>query len=359
MKKLLAILMVIATLFAMAACGSTPAAPAADTTAPAAGTASDSTAPAAGSQDDTVYNIRGATSNVESHPHALGLMKFAELLDEKSNGRIKMEVFHSGTLGSERDIVEGMQLGTIEVGAITSGPLAGFTDAFLVFDLPYLFDGAEQARKVCLSELGTEMLATVEPAGLKGLAFFENGVRCVTTNTKPIEVPADLKGVKIRTMENSMHMACFSAMGADPTPMAFGELYTALQQGAMDAQENPYTVIYSSKFYEVQKYLSITEHLYSPTPLLMSLDFYESLPADLQKVVDEAAIEAAQWQYQCCDDQNAELLSELEAVGMIINKPDKAPFREATQVVYEEYVAKEPGKVDPDILAQVREIIAQ
>lgn len=304
------------------------------------------------------YVIRGATSNVESHPHYLGLVKFSELLDEKSGGRIKLETFHSATLGSERDIVEGMQLNTIEVGAITSGPLSGFTDSFLVFDLPFLFENVTIARKVCDSEVGQEMLASVEPSGLKGLAFFENGMRSVTNNKGPIETPEDCKGLKIRTMENPMHMAAFSVMGADPTPMAFGELYTALQQGAMDAQENPYTVIYSSKFYEVQKYLSITEHLYSPTALLMSLDFYNSLPADLQEVVMEAAAEASVYERQCCDEQEAMLLDELEKEGMIINKPDKAPFIEATASLYDTYVGDKPGLVPPEQLARVREIIA-
>lgn len=349
MKKILSMLLICALVLGLTACGS--AASAGSATAAAAEKAD--SAPAEGQ----VYHIRGATSNVETHPHYLGLVKFAELLDQKSNGRIKMEAFHSGTLGSERDLIEGMQLGTIECGAITSGPLAGFTDAFLVFDLPYLFPSAEKARLVCKSDLGKEMLASVEPAGLKGLAFFENGMRSVTTNTKPIEKPEDMKGMKIRTMENTMHMECFKAMGADPTPMAFGELYTALQQGAMDAQENPFTVIYSSKFYEVQKYLSITEHLYSPTPLIMSLSFFNSLPADLQQVVLEAAKEAAEWQYQCCDEQNAELLGQLEKAGMLINKPEKDAFRAATQTVYDNFVGKEAGKVDPDILAKVEEMI--
>lgn len=306
---------------------------------------------------DAEYVIRGATSNVETHPHYLGLVKFSELLDEKSEGRIKLETFHSGTLGSERDIVEGMQLNTIQVGAITSAPLSGFTDSFLVFDLPFLFDTVETARAVCDSDVGQEILSSCEPAGLKGLAFMENGMRNVTSDKAPIETPEDFKGLKIRTMENPMHMAAFSVMGADPTPMAFGELFTALQQGTIDAQENPLTVIYSSKFYEVQKYLTITHHLYSPTALLMSLDFYETLPEDLQKVVDEAAVEAAAYERQMCDEQEAMLLDELKKVGMIVNEPEMAPFVEATASIYDTYVGDEPGKVSTDILARVREII--
>ena len=352
MKKrialLLALVMAVGTL---AACGGGETST--DTNA-----ASGSAATESADSGEAEYVIRGATSNVESHPHYLGLVKLSELLDEKSGGRIKLETFHSGTLGSERDIVEGLQLNTVQVGAITSAPLSGFTDSFLVFDLPYLFDSVEIARKVCDSEVGQEMLASVEPAGIKGLAFFENGMRSVTNSLHPVETPEDFQGMKIRTMENPMHMDAFAVMGADPTPMAFGELYTALQQGAIDAEENPYTVIYSSNFYEVQDYLSITEHLYSPTPLLMSLDFYNSLPADLQEVVMEAAAEASVYQRQCCDEQEAMLLDELEAKGMIINKPDKAPFIEATASLYDTYVGDEPGMVPPDLLARVQEIIA-
>ena len=306
---------------------------------------------------DPEYVIRGATSNVETHPHYLGLARFSELLEEKSEGRIKLETFHSGTLGSERDIVEGMQLNTIQVGAITSAPLSGFTDSFLVFDLPFLFDTVETARAVCDSEIGQNILASCEPAGLKGLAFFENGMRNVTNDKGPINTPEDFKGLKIRTMENPMHMAAFSVMGADPTPMAFGELFTALQQGTIDAQENPLTVIYSSKFYEVQKYLTITHHLYSPTALLMSLDFYETLPEDLQQVVMEAAAEAAAYERQMCDEQEAYLLEELEKEGMIVNQPDMAPFVEATASLYETYVGEGAGLVSPEILAAAREII--
>lgn len=304
------------------------------------------------------YEIRGATSNVETHPHYLGLAKFAELLEEKSGGRIVMEAFHSGTLGSERDIVEGMQFNTIQVGAITSAPLSGFTDSFLIFDLPFLFENVTIARAVCDSDLGAEILASVEPAGLKGLAFMENGMRSVTNNVKPIETPEDFKGIKIRTMENPMHMEAFSVMDADPTPMAFGELFTALQQGTIDAQENPYTVIHSSKFFEVQEYLTITNHLYSPTALLMSLDFYLSLPEDLQAVVDEAAIEAAAYEREQCDIQEAQLLDALKAEGMIVNQPDMAPFVEATKAVYDKYVGEGAGMVHPDILARTQEIIA-
>jgi TRAP-type C4-dicarboxylate transport system substrate-binding protein len=154
-------------------------------------------------------------------------------------------------------------------------------------------------------------------------------------------------------------MAAFAEMDADPTPMAFGELFTALQQGTIDAEENPFTVIYSSKFFEVQKYLTITNHLYSPTALLISLDFYETLPEELKAVVAEAAVEAAAYERQMCDEQEARLLDELVAEGMLVNTPDIEPFVTATKGVYDSYVGEGPGLVDPAVLERVYEIMAE
>ena len=290
------------------------------------------------SAESITYAIKAATSNSPPHPYVQGLDKLAELLDKKSNGRIKLDVFHSAQLGSERDIVEGLQLNTIQFAFITSAPLSGFTDAYNVFDLPFLFESVEEARKFCDSDFGLEILASLEDKGIIGLGFGENGMRHITNSKRPIVVPADLRGIKIRTMENPIHMEAFRVMGADPTPMAFGELFTALQQKAIDAEENPYVVIHSSKFYEVQEFLSVTGHLYSPAPLLMSKIFYDSLPADLQKLVREIGIEARDFQRSVCDEQSAKLLAELEKEGMKVNVINVAPFVAATKPVYDKYI---------------------
>ena len=190
-----------------------------------------------------------------------------------------------------------------------------------------------------------------------GVAFFENGMRSITNSKRPITKPEDLKGIKIRTMENMMHMEAFRVMGADPTPMAFGELFTAMQQKAIDAQENPYVVIFANKFYEVQDYLSITEHLYSPAPLLVSKTFYDSLPADLQKVVLEAAAEAKDFQRAACDEQTSYLLKSLQDAGMKVNTPDKAPFVEATKAVYTKYIGTGKGLVNPATIEAIQALL--
>ncbi|AEE90343.1 TRAP dicarboxylate transporter, DctP subunit [Tepidanaerobacter acetatoxydans Re1] len=284
-----------------------------------------------------------------THPYTLGLQKFAELVDEKTDGKIKVEVFHSSQLGNERDMVEALQLGTQEMTLVSTAPLASFTKQFLVFDLPFVFKDTESARKVLDSELGQGLLNSLESQGIMGLCYFENGFRHVTNSKHPINKPEDLKGIKIRTMENPIHMATFKVMGADPTPMAFGELFTALQQKTIDAQENPLPIIETSKFYEVQEYLSLTGHFYAPAPLLISKSFFEGLAPELQAALKEAAIEARDYERGLLDDMNAKLVEELKEKGMKVNEPDKTLFVEAVQSVYKQF----ESDITPELIQKV------
>jgi len=183
-----------------------------------------------------------------THPYTLGLEKFSELVAEKTDNKVKVEVFHSSQLGNERDMVEGLQLGTLEMALVSTAPLSSFTDDFLVFDLPFMFKDTENARKVVDSEIGQNLLDSLKSQKILGLAYWENGFRNVTNNKKPIKTPDDLKGMKIRTMESPVQMESFNALGASATPMAFGELFTALQQNTIDGQENPLAIISTSKF---------------------------------------------------------------------------------------------------------------
>ncbi|MCR4710937.1 MAG: TRAP transporter substrate-binding protein, partial [Clostridia bacterium] len=298
MRKIKAIIALAMSVALLAGCGSSAAPAAAPAEAPAAApAAAEQTAEAAPASEAEVTWI-ASCANTGDHPAVQGVMKFAELIEEKSGGRMHMDVFHSAQLASDRDCIEGMQMNTIQCGIMVSSALAGFTDTFLIFDLPFLFENSEQGMKLCQSEVGESILATLDNIGIKGLGFMNYGMRNITNNVRPINAPDDLKGIKIRTMENPIHMAAFSTMGADPTPMAFGELFTALQQGTIDAQENPLSVITSSKFNEVQKYLSVTEHVYSAAPLMVSKAAYDALPDDLKAVVDEAGKEACAWELE-------------------------------------------------------------
>ena len=298
-------------------------------------------------------------ANADDHPAVQGVHKFAELVEEKSGGRMHIDVFANAQLASDRDCIEGMQMNTIQSGIMVYSALAGFTDELLVFDLPSLFDSSAQGQALCDSDVGQQILGTLEDIGIKGLGWMEYGMRNITNSVRPIETPEDLQGIKIRTMENPIHMAAFQVMGADPTPMAFGELFTALQQGTIDAQENPLSVITSSRFNEVQDYLSMTEHVYSAAPLMVSKAAYDALPDDLKAIVDEAGTEACQWEREYLAEVEVQWLDELEAAGTQINYPDKAPFVEAMSSVYDEFVGDGDDMVSPELLEQVREIISQ
>jgi tripartite ATP-independent transporter DctP family solute receptor len=287
-------------------------------------------------QDKPVALKLGHAVAVE-HPYHLGAVKFAELVAQRTKNRVKIDVYPSTQLGNERDMVEGLQLGTIDLVVTSTGPLGGFVPKMFVVDLPFLFRDREHAYKALDGPIGKDLFEAFVPKGIKGLAFWENGFRQITNNVRPVEKPEDLKGIKIRTMENKVHLASFRAFGASPTPMAWSEVYTALQQKTIDAQENPVAIIYHQKIAEVQKYLALTGHFYSPTPLLMSLKAYQALPKDIQKIMDDTAIECATYERNLLRDSEAKQIADLKAKGMQMTTPNNKPFQDAAASVYKEF----------------------
>lgn len=280
----------------------------------------------------------GHGTATDSLYHA-GASKFKDLVEVKSDGQIKVELFPSGQLGNDLDLTEGMNLGTIEMGMIGLEPLTGIAPKMSVVNLPFLFPDRETAYRILDGEIGAEMAADLPGKhGIRVLDYFENGFRHVTNSKKPINTPEDLKGLKLRTPPSPVSLAIFKALGANPTPMAFGELYTALEQKTVDGQENPLALIYSSKFYEVQDYVSLTGHMYSPMALVISEKTWSKLSPELQQAVQEASNEARDYERQLSADQEAELVGKLEETGTKINKVDIAPFTEATRDVYLEFV---------------------
>lgn len=271
------------------------------------------------------------------HPYTTGLKKFAEIVEKNSNGKMKVNVFHSSQLGNERDMIEALQLGTQQMALVSTAPLASFTKQFLVFDLPFIFKDYQGAYKVLDGEIGQSIMKTLDAQGIVGLAYWENGFRHVTNSKQPIQKPSDLANQKIRLMENPIHMDTFRAMGALPMPMAFGELFTALQQKTIDAQENPVPIIWTSKFYEVQKYCSLTGHFYAAAPLLVSKKFYDSLPAEHQKILRDAAIEARDYERGLLAQQNKDFIGKLKEKKMEVIEVDKKPFQDAVKSVWTKY----------------------
>lgn len=352
-KKVLAVLMVAAlAVSVVTGCGGSSS-PSKSGSASASASGSTSAAAAGGE-----YAMKSGSTTPDTHPYNLGMNRLNELLQEKTNGAVSVDHFGSSQLGGERDLIEGLQLGSVQMCCISTAPLSGFTDSFLVFDLPFIFETNEQARAVMDSDVGTEILNSVEDQGLVGVCWFENGFRNVTNNVRPINKPEDLKGLKIRTMENQMHMAAFQIMGADPTPMAMGEVFTALQQGTIDGEENPVPIVESNKLDEVQKYNSLTGHLFSPAPVFISKDYYDGMPEEYQKAVMEAGKESVEYQREQIDEQTASGIEVMkERTGMETNEVDKSLFKDATAPLYDQYIKDESGCVNPDIYKRVMEVV--
>jgi tripartite ATP-independent transporter DctP family solute receptor len=279
-----------------------------------------------------------------THPYNLGAQKFAEILKNNKDVNVDVEVFHSSQLGNERDLTEGLQLGTVDL-ALAPGTVSQFEPRMALFDLPYIFRDREHAYKVLDGPIGDE-LAKGQPArGLRLLAYWENGYRNVTNSRLPIEKPGDLKGLKIRVSENKVHVATFKAFGCNVTSMSFGEVFTALQQKTIDAQENPLAIIVSSKFYEAQPYVSLTEHLYTPAHLLISEARWRSFPENVRKAIQEAAIQARDYERQIVANGDQKYIADLKAANIRVNMVDKGPFVEVVKnTVWKEF-EKELGEL--------------
>lgn len=303
------------------------------------------------------YTIKVAYIGSDSHPTMRAMKEyFVKPIEEGSQGRIKVELYPNAQLGGDREISEGVQMGTIQMAIPASAPLAGFDKRVQVLELPYLFTTKQAAFEAADGILGEKLNSYLAAKGMLILGFQENGFRHVTNNRGPVKTPADLKGIKIRTMENPIHLAFFKAVGANPTPMSWGELYTALQQGTVDAQENPYAMIVDGKFYEVQKYVSETGHVFSFEVLIANKKFMDNLPADLNALVVKSAREATLKQREYMDEEEAAFKDEVLKAGMIANSltpEEKQPFVDAAEKVYPMF-EKDFGEEVMEILKQVR-----
>jgi tripartite ATP-independent transporter DctP family solute receptor len=270
----------------------------------------------------------------------LAALKFKELTEKYTNGEVKITVYPNAVLGDERTLLERMKMGIVDAGIITSGPFVNFVPQFGAIDLPFLFRSPEHAYKVLDGPIGQKLFADLEGQGWKGLAWAERGFRNLTNSKRPVNSPDDMKGLKIRLMQNPIYVDSFKALGANAVPMAWTEALTALQQHTIDGQENPLNVIVSFKLYESQKYMTITRHAYAPAPIIMSLMTWKKLNPNQQKAVLQAAQEAAQYERNFDNENEAKWLKELSDKGMVISTPDLAPFLAAVKPVYDQYVPK-------------------
>jgi tripartite ATP-independent transporter DctP family solute receptor len=276
------------------------------------------------------------------HMHR-ALLKFEELVEAGSGGEIDVQIFPSSQMGPDREMIEGVQTGVLEMAIPPSSFFAGWDPAFAVIELPYMYASKDIAFDVLDGSAGDGMLSRVENQGLVGLGWLELGVRNVTNNVRPVATPEDLEGVKLRTMKVPAHVATFETLGANPTPMNFGEVYSALQQGVIDGQENPLAIITSQRFYEVQKYLSTTGHVFAVYMPVISKPFFESLSAEHQKLVRDSMAAARDHQAQLVASEDAAQLEQIRAAGVEVlelTAEQRQVFADKTESVRLQYREK-------------------
>ena len=282
--------------------------------------------------------MRISISIAQNSHQGVAIDTFAHEVDKRTAGRYKVQPFYSGSLGGERESIEAVQLGTQELTFTSTGPVPNFVPEARILDIPFLFRDKAHARAVLDGPIGQEMLAKFEPKGFKALAWGENGVRHMTNSKRAVNAPDDLKGLKMRTMENPVHVAAYKGFGIITTPMAFPEVFTALQQGTVDGQENPLSVIMAAKFDQVQKYLSLTGHVYSPAIFLMNKASFDKLSAADKQAFIDAAKEGVKVNRARVDEDDAKGVAELRAKGMqVVENVDKAKFQAALAPVYADF----------------------
>lgn len=309
------------------------------------------------------YVIRVACENSETYPATLGLQVMKEYVEKQTDGNVEVNIYAGGQLGGEEETLEQVSQGSLEMAVASFAPVVSYDPEFEVMDIPFVYNTYNEAWMVLDSHIGTDMLNSLKDYGMIGLAFMENGFRQVTSNKSPVAAMSDLSGLKIRTMQNNNHIGFFQAMGANPTPVAFSELYMALSQNTVDAQENPIANVTDKKLYEVQKYLSLTNHIYDAMPLVCNLDFFESLPGKYQGIVQTGAVLGMEYSRFCNAEREDLILEELEGYGMEINEVDAAAHEEMKSVAQPaaiESVANDIGQDKVDAyLAEVEKVLGE
>lgn len=287
----------------------------------------------AAAQAQTVFKI-GWTNTIDSH-YGVGVTTFGDEIFKRTNGRYKLQYFPSGALGGEREMLEAVQLGTQDMIITSTGPVGNFVPETRIVDIPYLFRDYDHARKVLDGPIGQEILTKFPAKGLVAISWMENGFRHITNSKRAVKSPDDVKGLKIRTMENKVHMEAFKAMGALPTPMNMNEVFTALQTGTVDGQENPIPVILANKLYTVQKYLTLDSHVYSPAILIINKGLWDKISDADKAAFKEAAKIALVANRKKVNDDEANGLDVMRKAGTeIVTSVDNAAFQKAVASAY-------------------------
>ena len=312
----------------------------------------------AAAQDVKERALKFATQNPKGHPIVIGMEKFAEHVTAKSGGKIKVNLFPGGVLGGDAQNVSALQGGTIDLVSLNAGILASQAKEFAVFDFPFMFATAAEADAVVDGPFGKMMLAKLDAKGIHGLTYWELGFRNITNSRRPIMKVEDIAGLKLRVIPNAINVDWVSALGANPTPMAFPEVYAAMEQKAIDGHENPVTVINANKMYEVQKYLAITNHQYNPQAVIVSKKLWDTLSDAEKKILSDAAVEATAAQRAASREQSVAALDAVKKAGMQVTEitgPELAKFRDKMKPVIEKHSAI----VGQDVVAALQTELAK
>ena len=304
------------------------------------------------------HTIKFATAGAAGSPIALGMDKFAEIVEAKSDGKITVRRFPGGTLGGDVQVLSSLQGGTVEMTTMNAGILASVAKDFVMVDLPFLFESPQEADAVMDGPVGAALAAKLPEHGLVGLAYWELGFRQLTNSRLPVTKVEDIEGLKIRVIQSPIYIDLFNALGANAVPMPFTELYTALETGAIDGQENPAPSILTAKLNEVQDYMTLTNHTYNPQMVMVSAKFWDQLNEDERKLLQDAAVEARDDERGVAREQAGEAVEELKAEGMEVSElpPDEvAKFREKARPVADKYAAE----IDPALMQQVTAQLAE
>ena len=301
--------------------------------------------------------LRFAFQNVKEHPQGQGAQKFADLLAESSGGKIKVRLFPGGTLGGDVQTVSALQGGTLDITVLNSGILAAQAPDFAMLDFPFLFNDVKEAHAVMDGPVGQKLAAQLDSKGLVGLGYWDLGFRNVTNSKQPINRLEDMQGLKIRVIQSPIYLETFSALGANPVPMAFPEVYTGLEQRTIDGQENPFTVIEGSKFFEVQKYLSVTGHIFNPQSLIIGQKTWNRLNDDEKALIRDAAAKAQVFQREVTAASMDKARASLQAHIAVndISPAEKDRFRERVKPVIDKF----SKQLDAGLVKQMYDEIAK
>lgn len=272
-----------------------------------------------------------------------------EKLKEKSAGKVILQIYPGEQFGSEREMIEQVQMSSLDMTKVSTSPLESFVPSMSVFGVPYLFRDSEHLWNVLEGPVGKKLLQAGENKGLKGLCYYDAGSRSFYTKAKQIRTPADLDGMKIRVQESKTAMQMIEALGASPTPIAWGELYTSLQQGVVDGAENNPPSFYRSRHFEVCKYYSLDEHTMVPDIIIINIGTWNKLPEDVRKMVQEAADESSVYQRKLWKEATVNALEKVQAQGVTVYHPDKTAFRRKVRKMHESYEDTEIGELIEEI----------